>query len=162
MTVRLSPDRFRKHPTAVGPLPLRSSDDVVRTPTGPLTDSVSEVGAVDTSDPPPAAVAGEETGTEPVITSDGDTGHRTAAGDSRIALREARQQRRRIAWICAAFVAVCLGLTIVAVSLARTRPAPSGIIDSYAAALSSTPAPGSPPPPSDPQPGAPASEGDIR
>ena len=41
---------------------------------------------------------------------------------SRPALREARRQRRRTAWLCAAVVALCLGLTIVTVTLARYRP----------------------------------------
>jgi hypothetical protein len=43
--------------------------------------------------------------------------------ETRRALREARRARRRTAWLCAAFVALCLGLTIVVVSLARYRPA---------------------------------------
>ncbi|MGD0880682.1 MAG: hypothetical protein ABSB09_03800 [Acidimicrobiales bacterium] len=46
------------------------------------------------------------------------------AADGRRALREARRRRRRTTWICAAFVAVCLALTIVVVTLARYRPAP--------------------------------------
>ncbi len=46
------------------------------------------------------------------------------AGDGRRAVREARKHRRRTAWICALFVAVCLALTIVVVTLARYRPAP--------------------------------------
>ena len=45
-----------------------------------------------------------------------------ATSDSRRAIREVRRQRRRTAWLCAAFVALCLGLTIVVVSLARDRP----------------------------------------
>jgi len=50
------------------------------------------------------------------------------AGDGRRALREARRQRRRTAWVCAAVVGLCLALTIVVVSLARERPvSPSGI-----------------------------------
>jgi hypothetical protein len=46
------------------------------------------------------------------------------AADGRRALRETRRRRRRTTWICAAFVAVCLALTIVVVSLARYRPTP--------------------------------------
>jgi hypothetical protein len=46
----------------------------------------------------------------------------TAIGDGRRALREARRQRRRTAWWCAAVVALCLALTIVVVNLARYRP----------------------------------------
>ncbi len=46
----------------------------------------------------------------------------SADGGSRLALREARRQRRRTAWLCAAIVALCLGLTIVTVMLARYRP----------------------------------------
>jgi len=41
---------------------------------------------------------------------------------SRLALRDARRHRRRTAWLCAAVVALCLGLTIVTVTLARYRP----------------------------------------
>ncbi len=44
------------------------------------------------------------------------------AAESRQELREARRLRRRTAWLCAAIVALCLALTIVAVSLARYRP----------------------------------------
>ena len=47
----------------------------------------------------------------------------TAGTDSRRALREARAHRRRVAWMCAAVVALCLALTIVAVTLARYRSA---------------------------------------
>ena len=161
MTVRLSPHRLRRHPKGVGHDALTSSDEVARTPIDPLTDSVSGVSATDTYGVPPVAFGGEQTGVEPVALVDGDVGQQATAGDSRIAHREARRQRRRTAWWCAAFVAVCLGLTIVVVSLARTRPAPPGIVDSYAVAISSTPASASPAQ-SDPQPGAPASEGDIR
>lgn len=85
--------------------------------------------------------------------------------DTRIGLREARRQRRRTAWMCAAVVAVCLGLTIVVVSLARTRPAPApgAVISSAPAPLvQTTAAPGSTSLPGEPRSGAPAPEGGTR
>ena len=45
--------------------------------------------------------------------------------DGRRALREARRQRRRTAWLCAAVVLLSLALTLLIVGLARDRPAPT-------------------------------------
>lgn len=65
--------------------------------------------------------------------------HRTSPGDpvdpapapsaeqGRRELRAACHQRRRLAALCAVFVAVCLALTLLVVTLARDRsPSPQG------------------------------------
>jgi hypothetical protein len=50
-----------------------------------------------------------------------------SAEQGRRELRAARRQRRRLAALCAAFVAVCLALTLLVVTLARDRaPSPQG------------------------------------
>jgi len=64
-------------------------------------------------------------------------GEPVATGEGRRALREARRQRRRTTWLCAAVVAVCLALTIVVVILARDRPAATpGVLGATAASPS--------------------------
>jgi hypothetical protein len=68
--------------------------------------------------PPPQVPSPPSPSVVPVTTPE-------TAGDGRPALREARRRRRHTAWLCAAFVAVCLALTIVVVTLARYRPAPT-------------------------------------
>ena len=51
----------------------------------------------------------------------------TVPADTRRELRESRRQRRRTLWLCAGVLAVCLGLTVATVELARSRPvAPAG------------------------------------
>ena len=162
MTVRLTPHQVRQHSTAVGSPPPKSPDESVTTPIDGPAESKSEVESYGASGAPSDTLAGEPTGTGPATGVDRGTSHGVASSDSRIALREARRQRRRIAWLCAAVVAVCLGLTIVVVSLARTRPAPTGIVGSYPFASLSIPVPGGTSLPSDPHPGATASEGDNR
>jgi len=134
----------------------------VTTPDGGPAESQPEVESHDTSGAPSDTLVGEPTGPGPATGVVGGTGNGAVGRDSRIALREARRQRRRTAWLCAAVVAVCLGLTIVVVSLARTRPAPTGIVASYPFTAPSIPVPGGTSLPSDPNPGAPASEGDNR
>jgi hypothetical protein len=68
-----------------------------------------------------------------------------------------------VAWLCVAVVAISLGLTIVVVSLARSRPAPpAGVVATSsitALVVPPTPTLGSTSPPSDPRPGATAPEG---
>jgi hypothetical protein len=87
------------------------------------------------------------------------------AADGRRALREARRQRRRAMWLCAAFVALCLALTIVVVTLARYRPVgPSSaltVTTTVPSAVVPTPAPvvDRVPASTVPSRGAPASEG---
>ena len=90
-------------------------------------------GGSDTVDPDPGADPGADPG-------DSDP---AASGDGRRALREARKQRRRTAWVCAVVVALCLALTIVVVSLARYRPAtpPGSVVPALPAALLSIESP---------------------
>jgi hypothetical protein len=162
MTVRLTPHRVRRYRTAAGSPPPQAPDELVTIPTDGLAEPKAEVEPHAASGASSFALCGDPAGTEPAIGIDGGTGNGNAGSDSRIALREVRRQRRRTAWLCAVVVAVCLGLTIAVVGLARTRPAPPGIIASYASALPSTPVPGGTSLPSDPHPGAPASEGGNR
>jgi hypothetical protein len=162
MTVRLSPYRFRRHTTDVGSRPPQSSDKTVTTPIDGFTDPMPEVVPPNTSDVLMAVFHSDQTGVGPASGVDDDAGNGAAGSDSRIALREVRRQRRRTTWLCAAVVAACLGLTIVVLSLARTRPAPPGTTVFFGSANSSITAPGSTPPPSDPHLGAQASEGGIR
>lgn len=162
MTVRLTPHRVRQHSSAVGSPPPQSPDESVTSPNDGPAESKSEVESHDTSGAPSDMLVGDATGTGPTTGVDGDTANGAAGSDSRIALREARRRRRRTAWLCAAVVVVCLGLTIAVVSLARTRPAPTGIVATYLFASPSTSVPGGASLPSDPHPGAPASEGDNR
>ena len=152
MTVRLTPTESDNNPPPQVPLPPEPSDVTVTPPAAdppgaPLEDASTDETA-DLPDSPPAA-------------TQGDTG--PGGGDSRITLRETRRQRRRVAWLCVAVVAVSLGLTIVVVSLARSRPVPSGGVVATspltALVVPSTPTPGSTSPPFDPHPGAPAPEG---
>ena len=44
---------------------------------------------------------------------------------SRRVLREERQQRQRIALVCALVIAACIGMTVLILTLARDRPAGS-------------------------------------
>ncbi len=158
MTVRLTPTESDNNPPPQVPLPPEPRDVTVTPPATDPPGASSEVGdsieddATDQSADFPGGPSG------PVH---GDTGK--GAGNSRITLREARRQRRRVAWLCVAVVAVSLGLTIVVVSLARSRPAPpAGVVATSsltAFVVPSTPTHGSTPPPSDPRPGAPAPEG---
>jgi hypothetical protein len=155
MTVRLIPTESDSTPPPQVPSPPEPSDATA-------TDSAAD----EPTDPSEAAsVDGDADLSEDLPTAAPEDGG-SGGGDTRIALREARRQRRRVAWWCAAVVAVCLGLTIAVVSLARTRPAPSpGVVESStltALVVPSTPAPGSPTLPSDPHLGAPASEGGNR
>ena len=162
MTVRLSPHRVRQHSTAAGSPPPPAPDESVTTPHDGPSESESEVESHDASAPPSDTLVGDPMATATSTGVDGGTGNGASGGDSRVALREARRQRRRTAWLCAAVVAVCLGLTIVVVSLARTRPAPPGIVASYPFASPSIPVPGGTSLLSDPHPGAPAPEGGNR
>jgi hypothetical protein len=111
-----------------------------------------------------SAVDGAGVGSHPV--PDGAGSH--AGTGSRPELREARRQRRRTAWVCAAVVAVCLGLTIAVVTLARYRPpAPPASVVTPVVSPSALPSPVVPPPtvvdralrPSVPSRGAAAPEG---
>ena len=107
MTVRLTPTESDTPPPPQVPAPLSPSEH-------PVTASSPDARVTgESSDPAtpgsPARPEGSDGGDGPVA-------------ESRPALREARRQRRRTAWLCAAVVAVCLGLTIVVVSLARSRP----------------------------------------
>ena len=155
MTVRLIPTESDSTPPPQVPSPPEPSDVTVTDSAADRPSVPSEVdaadGDADRSDRPPTGHPGE-----------GGSG----GGDTRIALREARRQRRRVAWWCAAVVAVCLGLTIAVVSLARNRPAPSpGVVASSTLTtlvVPSTPAHGSPTLSSDPHLGAPAPEGGNR
>ncbi len=82
------------------------------------------------SDSPPPQVTAPPEGVAPAPgATAGDVperhdrdGRMAPAADSRRSLRESRRQRRRAMWLCAAVVALCLALTIVVVTLARSRP----------------------------------------
>ena len=177
MTVRLIPTESDSTPTPQDLVPPRSSDG---SPSGSASTSAATSGAASTAaadDPPIRPEAGTgglaaSPSSDPMEQAEpdepghqvdpGSPGHQVHPGspgdhDSRIALREARRQRRRTAWLCAAVVALCLALTIVVVSLARTRPAPSSGTLSAPSAVS-TPVSGSLLS-ADPHLGAPASEG---
>lgn len=53
-----------------------------------------------------------------------DTIGRVATGTvSRKVLRQERQERQRIALICGLVIAVCIGMTVLILTLARDRPA---------------------------------------
>jgi hypothetical protein len=130
MTVRLTPTESDNSPppqVPSQPEPPDAHQASGGVPASPATraDTVAE----------PAAGDGPTDGTPPP----GDVGP-PGPGDGRRALREARSQRRRTAWLCAAVVALCLALTIVVVTLARYRPAgpPTGVVT---AALTSSPYP---------------------
>ena len=101
-------------------------------PPGVMTpDRLNRVRQTNPSDAGPGAADAGPGAAGAVRTPDG-TGTQATA-DSRRAIREARRQRRRTAWLCAAFVALCLALTIVVVSLARDRPvAPPASVASVA------------------------------
>ena len=171
MTVRLIPTESDSTPTPQDRVPPRTSDG---SPSGSASTSAATSGAASTAaadDPPIRPEAGTgglaaSPSSDPMEPAEpGEPGHQVHPGspgdhDSRIALREARRQRRRTAWLCAAVVALCLALTIVVVSLARTRPAPSSGTLSAPSAVS-TPVSGSLLS-ADPHLGAPASEGGNR
>lgn len=107
MTVRLTPTESDSTPPHHIPAPPDPSDVQVTTP-----------GAADLlASTPVSSDADSERPTDVPRAP----GPRTVA-EGRRALREARRKRRRTAWLCAAVVAVCLGLTIVVVTLARYRP----------------------------------------
>lgn len=153
MTVRLIPTMSDSTPPPQVPSPPQSSDAMV-------TDQAVDAPDSSLPDPPDGAVRSESTPSDREVPADGVP----PAADSRIALRDARRQRRRTAWLCAAIVALCLGLTIAVVSLARNRPAPfSGVVASSALppgfTVLSTHAPGSTLLSSEPSPGASAPEG---
>jgi hypothetical protein len=60
------------------------------------------------------------------------------APDSRRELRESRRLRRRTLWLCAAALTLCLGLTVLTVDLARSRPVPApGTVSALPAAPTS-------------------------
>jgi hypothetical protein len=152
MTVRLTPTESDNNPPPQVLLSPEPCDVTVTPPAadppGAPSEDASTDETADLPDGPPAA-------------GQGCTG--PGGGDSRITLREARRQRRRVAWLCVAVVVISLGLTIVVVSLARSRPAPSaGVVapsSITALVVPSTPTLGSTSPPSYPHPGAPAPEG---
>ena len=162
MTVRLTPTMSDSTPPPQVPSPPQLSDRTVTDAAGDEPASpASEASPPDPSSPDPS---NGSTGAEVPPPDHEGAVDSSPATDSRIALRDARRQRRRTAWLCAAILAVCLGLTIVVVSLARTRPAPSpgaAATSAFASdfAVPSTHAPGSPTLPSQPSPGAPAPEG---
>jgi len=157
MTVRLTPTESDSTPPPHDPSPPEPTTEAMAAQDGgsaPIpSDDSSDDDPGDGPDDGPGE-AGSSTGhVEPVANASGGT-------DSRVALREARRQRRRVAWWCAALVALCLALTIVVVSLARNRPAPTpGSVVSAALFVPYTDATGSMALPHDPFPGAPASEG---
>jgi hypothetical protein len=107
MTVRLTPTESDISPQSQVPVPPDPADVQV---TAAPPDAPVPVGA--TGAPVPDAPDGP-------VRDDGGDGR---AAETRRAIREARRQRRRTAWLCAAVVAACLALTIVVVSLARERP----------------------------------------
>jgi len=162
MTVRLTPHRVRQHHTAEGPQPSQSLDSSVTVPADSPAEPMPNVVTAGISGVPSLTLAVEPTGAGQVPGIDHGVVRRPSGADSRIALREARRQRRRTAWLCTAVVAICLGLTIMVVSLARTRPAPPGVVAPYMFASLSSPVPGGTSLPSDPHPGASASEGGHR
>jgi len=142
MTVRLTPTESDSTPAHLEPDPPRSADAIAPAPVV-VTDG--------------ATIAHDAPTTAPEVPS--DPGEHVA-NDSRPALREARRQRRRTAWLCAAVLAICLALTIVVVSLARTRTVPTSGTVSAVSAISH-PASGSLLS-ADPHLGAPAPEGGTR
>jgi hypothetical protein len=84
--------------------------------------------------------------------------------DSRKTLRAARQQRRRLSILCAVLVAACLAVTILIVSLARTRASGPTRVTPASALPIPTPLRDSAVPTIDPilSQGAPAPEGGNR
>jgi len=123
MTVRLTPTESDSPPPPQVPASPTPGD--VRVPNRAVDDPLSTLTASAAPDrptdgdttapeaPPPAGGPG----------SDPSGAHESpAAVEGRRSLREARRQRRRAMWLCAAVVALCLALTIVVVMLARYRP----------------------------------------
>jgi len=108
MTVRLT--TTESDSTSSQPLP-KPPDPPVSRVTDPVVAGVPDpiLGPLPTPSEPPAAGPADL--------------EAPAGADSRRALREARARRRRIAWMSVAVVALCLALTIVAVTLARYRTA---------------------------------------
>ena len=119
MTVRLTPTESDTTPPPPAPAPPAAGGACdlgpdIGGPDAPVPPAPPAGGAVD--DLPPAPVDGPSR-------SDVDGGGDIGPGaEGRRALREARRQRRRTAWLCVAVVALCLALTIVVVTLARYRP----------------------------------------
>ncbi len=99
---------------------------------------------------PSGAAPGQGTVTvDPVTHEPPLTGFDGAAGPvgeaGRRELRAARRQRRRLAMWCAAFVAVCLVLTVVVVGIARARPPGPQVVQTTATAIvGGAPAPQAP------------------
>ena len=114
--------------------------------------------------PPPTVQQSPGLGDAPVTPS-ADAAATGAASapvvDGRRTLREARRRRRRTAWLCVAVVAVCFGLAVLVVSLARDRPLPGPAVVSAGAAVRPAPVGADPnlPPSALRSSGAPAPEG---
>ncbi|HEX7444165.1 MAG TPA: hypothetical protein VF320_09775 [Acidimicrobiales bacterium] len=157
MTVRLTPTESDSTPPPHDPFPSEPTDRAAAAPAGDTAPNSSDDSPDDSTAEAPGDTSIEaRSSTEPAEPATGPSG----AVDSRVALRDARRRRRRVAWWCAALVAISLALTIVVVSLARNRPAPTpGSVVSSALVVPSTEATGSTALPHDPFPGAPAPEG---
>jgi hypothetical protein len=116
MTVRLTPIESDSTPPQQIPAPPNPSGIRVTTSAAPTLPE--PVAAPSTAPSASSGSASESPGggpSEPVSPT---------SADSRRALREAREHRRRVAWACAAVLALCLALTIVMVTLARYRSVP--------------------------------------
>ena len=149
MTVRLTPTESDSTPLPHNPSSPEPTDAAMATPAG----DPSPIPSDHSPDDGPGEAQSSTEPVEPVTSASGGT-------DSRVALRDARRQRRRVGWLCAAIVAICLALTIVVVSLARNRPAPTpGAVVSSALFVPSNDAIGSMALAHDPFSGAPAPEG---
>jgi len=142
MSVRLTPSESEgtaPQESSVPPAVRTNEADCGEVPAAdvPTVHDDDVPGGSDTVDPRPGADPGADPAADP---GDSDP---AASGDGRRALREARKQRRRTAWVCAVVVALCLALTIVVVSLARYRPAtpPGSVVPALPAALLSIESP---------------------
>jgi len=172
MTVRLIPTESDSTPPPHDPSPPEPLDGSKATPAGELPPNPTPASRDDGPDGPPDDTSGEVPSSDagpseapssaagPSVDSAEPVEYGSGSADSRVALREARRQRRRVAWLCAAIVAICLALTIAVVSMARNRPAPtSGSVAWSALVVPSTDANGGMALPHEPFPGAPAPEG---
>gem|GEM_PF-934154 len=138
--MRLTPTESHTTPPPQVPAPpdprvVRVTAQGVNLPDDVPTGGTTGDGARVTADP--MATSAPDDGGAPLHPADDDGSPAAAAG--RRALREARRQRRWAMWLCAAVVALCLGLTIVVVTLARYRPLnPSSMPTATATVLPAT------------------------
>ena len=89
-------------------------------------DQTTEVVIPSPPAPPDVASTGMAAIAEPVVSVDAAAPGTVRRGAvSRKVLREERQERQRIALICALVIVACIGMTVLILTLARDRPAGS-------------------------------------